>query len=1016
MSTILVQVGILLAGLLITALFTPKPKDSYGSRLSDINVTPVSPGNVIPRVWGTMKIPCQVIFSSPLIETMHTHQASKKSGKGSLLGQVATSYTYTYSLDVAFGVCGGPVLEIQRIWANQKLIFVSATQVATQQADFDAAYQSEATRLIDQEGVALDMAAASAFVFAFNNFNTGEVVLTSPTDAVNYISAHPIDDTAGITGLILYPCGNPVNSTDTAAVNNIVAQMYSGLNNQLEYISYINRYDLLEIYYGDENQIPNSLMEGYLGSGNAPAFRACCYFVIQNLQLMDFGNSLPAMTACVQMNSNGTTTLTEILTDLCLEAGLTAEQFDAVSHVSQTPISGFCVTANTSARQVMQDLQTAFSIDASESGGIIVFSMVNKNANQIIDRNDFGAHVDTEALPTSVEITRISDYDLPYRLNFNYQEPARNYSKNMVYFQRSNTPSLSVENLEVTAAMDRSDAQAQVINLLAQRMFAKRIYKIMLPRKYIGLDASDVIKVLSPGSNSYYEEYYCTEVQVGANGVIQASFIDHFHLDPRIDLSQQVAIDSPVIISDRGVAVAQAQGQLTQDQNILTKAQDQLAQQTQGSNNQTIINSINTQITALEAQIVALETTVANSTGNALISAQEALSLAQASLSAAQAALLQAEANQAAYTTLQNAVNAAAAKVLADELALTKAVAANTATQPSTSSTMAFLFDCPFLLDTDPDKMGFSLILCGAFGGWQGGGLYVDTAVASIATAYGLTTTSTASGSNWLQVAMSAVNVPYGIALDALVPNMVSCYWDYQSVIHVFINNQMSLQSADMTDMLTQPLNVTFIGSELVQYANATDLGNGLWRLDTFLRGIRNTEMFINNHVKGENFVRLTTGMSRVTTGFTDVNVPNTFVPMSIGANSESQSTFSFTNTGNCLKNPTPLITRKFRDVDDGHIEVDWFPRVRQNGQWKDGSDVVIAPNDLPESYNITIYASDLTTIKNIYSIGGALGGSFVYTVAQQTADYGAAQNPVYLTVNQQSSIIGSGNPIGVTV
>ena len=53
--------------------------------------------------------------------------------------------------------------------------------------DFDAAYQAEATRLIDEEGVTLDYAACSAFVFAWNNYATGEVTLSSPKDAVDYI-------------------------------------------------------------------------------------------------------------------------------------------------------------------------------------------------------------------------------------------------------------------------------------------------------------------------------------------------------------------------------------------------------------------------------------------------------------------------------------------------------------------------------------------------------------------------------------------------------------------------------------------------------------------------------------------------------------------------------------------------------------------------------------------------------------------------------------------------------------
>ena len=125
MAALAVELIIGLGGMLLTALFTPKPRDQWGSRLSNINVPPVSPGNIIPRVWGTMKVPAQMIFCSPLIETMHTHQASKKGGgKGGIFGHSAKTYTFTYSVDVALGVCGGPIYQVNRIWANQKLLYV----------------------------------------------------------------------------------------------------------------------------------------------------------------------------------------------------------------------------------------------------------------------------------------------------------------------------------------------------------------------------------------------------------------------------------------------------------------------------------------------------------------------------------------------------------------------------------------------------------------------------------------------------------------------------------------------------------------------------------------------------------------------------------------------------------------------------------------------------------------------------------------------------------------------------
>ena len=38
-------------------------------------------------------------------------------------GNSAKTYTFTYSVDVAWAVCVGPIYQVNRIWANQKLLY-----------------------------------------------------------------------------------------------------------------------------------------------------------------------------------------------------------------------------------------------------------------------------------------------------------------------------------------------------------------------------------------------------------------------------------------------------------------------------------------------------------------------------------------------------------------------------------------------------------------------------------------------------------------------------------------------------------------------------------------------------------------------------------------------------------------------------------------------------------------------------------------------------------------------------
>lgn len=53
----------------------------------------------------------------------------------------------------------------------------------------------------------------------------------------------------------------------------------------------------LRFYHGDEDQMPDSLIEAVQGSGNAPAYRGLCYLVVENLPLSRFGNRIPQISA-----------------------------------------------------------------------------------------------------------------------------------------------------------------------------------------------------------------------------------------------------------------------------------------------------------------------------------------------------------------------------------------------------------------------------------------------------------------------------------------------------------------------------------------------------------------------------------------------------------------------------------------------------------------------------------------------------------------------------------------------
>lgn len=98
-------------------LFGPKPEDTQGPRLSDLQVQSSTYGAPIPRVWGAMRLAGTVIWSSGLIESKHEEEIG---GKG---GPSATHTSYTYRASFAVLLCEGEIAGVRKIWANGKLIF-----------------------------------------------------------------------------------------------------------------------------------------------------------------------------------------------------------------------------------------------------------------------------------------------------------------------------------------------------------------------------------------------------------------------------------------------------------------------------------------------------------------------------------------------------------------------------------------------------------------------------------------------------------------------------------------------------------------------------------------------------------------------------------------------------------------------------------------------------------------------------------------------------------------------------
>lgn len=98
----------------------------YGSRLLDLGVQTSTYGNMIPIIYGTMRIGGNIIWSQPIREIATTTSTSSSSGGKGGGGKVTqTTTTYSYDVTLAIAICEGPLDDVIRIWADAKQLDLS---------------------------------------------------------------------------------------------------------------------------------------------------------------------------------------------------------------------------------------------------------------------------------------------------------------------------------------------------------------------------------------------------------------------------------------------------------------------------------------------------------------------------------------------------------------------------------------------------------------------------------------------------------------------------------------------------------------------------------------------------------------------------------------------------------------------------------------------------------------------------------------------------------------------------
>ena len=85
-------------------------------RVLSLQVSQSAYGAVIPRVWGTVRLPGNLLWYGDFKAIPHTE--NQGGGKGG--GPEFSTTTYTYRAAFVLGLCSGPINGVPRLWADKE--------------------------------------------------------------------------------------------------------------------------------------------------------------------------------------------------------------------------------------------------------------------------------------------------------------------------------------------------------------------------------------------------------------------------------------------------------------------------------------------------------------------------------------------------------------------------------------------------------------------------------------------------------------------------------------------------------------------------------------------------------------------------------------------------------------------------------------------------------------------------------------------------------------------------------
>lgn len=264
----------------------------------------------------------------------------------------------------------------------------------------------------------------------------------------------------------------------------------------------------LRVYLGDEDQLPDPLLEGEIGLEATPGFRGIAYAVFEAMPLAEFGNRIPNLS--FEVVEAQTATIGAIA-----QALLEGAQLPVVNTLGGAEaIGGFQVSGSQSYRDALGVVSDLFELTVVAGVDGLDLRPRQTQTQAVIGFDALGARPDADEPLARIDMDFDHALDLPSQVSVTFSDPATDYQKGVQTALKLKSGGEGTLSVNSAMTLTASDARALAVKTLSKLWDERLVVTVQAGLEASPLEPGDIVSVATSADRD--EAFEVTQISHGA--------------------------------------------------------------------------------------------------------------------------------------------------------------------------------------------------------------------------------------------------------------------------------------------------------------------------------------------------------------------------------------------------------------------------------------------------------------------------------------------------------------------